>query len=351
MASEASELVRALQHSRLGRTVVRSAVCHLLADYHVKAPLDVAKEVYADDKDLVTIIRAASTITSMANTPTLVGIQGDADFISVLGAASAVASLFDRCPKLRFDGRGAIPVPSLVANAANAGFVIEGGPIPAHQGAFSNIVLTPRKFAGIMEYSRELFLHSTPNIEAVVRVTMADSYSLALDAAALSTTVGDATIVQGLRNGISGTTPSVLTNKSEALAEDVGKLVTAVSAVAGNSQIVFIASAAQALALNMLPRFPYVALTSASLAAKTVVAVASNAIVSAMDATPRFKISSESTVVMDDVGAPVSTSPGVYGSPTRSNWQTDTLSLRMIAEVSFALRSASGLAWMSPVLW
>ena len=351
MPSEVSEITRALQRSRFGRTIVRTAVCHLLGDYLSKTVPDVAREIYPDDKDLGIHTRAASTISGMTNTTALVGSQADLDFISVLGASSAVAVLFERCARMQFNGRGSIPVPGIVANAANAAFVTEGGPIPARQGAFSSVVLAPRKFAGIMEYNRELLMHSVPNIEAVVRVVMADSYSLALDAAALSTTVGDGTIVQGLRYGIAGLTPSALTVKSEALAADIEQLVTAVSVIAGNSPIIFICSAAQATVLKMLPRFPFEVLISASLAPKTAVAIATNSICSAMDATPRFKISSESTVVMDDVGAPISTSPGVFGYPIRSNYQTDTLSLRMIAEISFALRNSSGLAWLSNTLW
>jgi len=44
-------------------------------------------------------------------------------------------------------------------------------------------------------------------------------------------------------------------------------------------------------------------------------------------------------------------SPNVTGAPARSLWQGDEIGLKVRMEVSWALRSASGLAYMTAVNW
>jgi hypothetical protein len=92
--------------------------------------------------------------------------------------------------------------------------------------------------------------------------------------------------------------------------------------------------------------FPFEVLASAALPDKTVIAIAGNALASAVDAVPRLDIGDQGTIVMaDDAGAVMAS------APTRSLWQTDTVSLRMRMEVSWGLRAAAGLAWTQNVVW
>jgi hypothetical protein len=355
-----SDVTARLIHDRRGRLIVRAAVCHLLAHHHHQTVPEIAKAYYDDDKDLnrvapFTLTRAAVVPSSMTNVG-LVQTIGVSDFNNVIAGVAATPLLWPLGLQLRFDGRGAIAVSAITANAGMAAFTGEGLPIPVEQGALGAIVLVPHKFGGIMSFTRELFEHSIPNIEAVVRSTLSSSYGLSMDAAALGAVAGDGVVTAGLRFGIAGLPPATITgaitNRSEAMVADVEQMVAQVGTVAGNAPIVFVCSPAQTAALKMLPNFPYTVLASPALPLKTCICIASNSLVSAMDPVPRFEISREATMVMDD-SAPValSTSPGVFGSPIRSNWQTDTISLRMIAEVSWGIRNPLGLAHMSPVLW
>src|SRR5258705_6191309 len=134
MASELSELTRQLQHSRLGRVSVREAVCVLLANRDSTSVRDAGKTYYSHDKDLMKHLetRAASTITSMSNTPTLVDTVGVADFNSLSGSA-AVSSLWPLGTQLSFDGHGAISVPGYAASPNNMAVVGEGAAISVEQ--------------------------------------------------------------------------------------------------------------------------------------------------------------------------------------------------------------------------
>jgi hypothetical protein len=92
---------------------------------------------------------------------------------------------------------------------------------------------------------------------------------------------------------------------------------------------------------------------SSVLADKTIIAVASNCLVSALDPAPTFEVSNAATLVMRDDPTALGTvgTPNVVGAPARSLFQSDAIGIKVRMEVSWALRSSSGLAYMSAVNW
>ena len=62
------------------------------------------------------------------------------------------------------------------------------------------------------------------------------------------------------------------------MADDITALAAPVAPVAGNGSVVLIAAAEQATRLGFAPRMPFTVLVSSSLAAGTVIAVATNAV-------------------------------------------------------------------------
>jgi hypothetical protein len=92
-------------------------------------------------------------------------------------------------------------------------------------------------------------------------------------------------------------------------------------------------------------------LTSASLAARTVIAVAAAAIVSATDGAPQIDARSETALHLADPAAEIVTAGGSRATPVGSVFQTDSIALRMRLPIAWALRDARGLAWMSNVNW
>jgi hypothetical protein len=366
MAELLSDVTARIENSRLGRPIVRAAVATLLAHIEQVSVEQIVHRIYRD-KDvnygITAIVKAASAPADMTTSgwaDTLVQTVSMADFLSIMGPISAAREVMQRGAQFRFNGAGVISVSGITASATSASFVQEGLPIPVRQLAATNLLLAPRKFATICVVTREIFQHSLPNIETAVKAALADAVGVAADGKMFDAVASDGVRPAGLLNGISGLTPSALTVKSESLQADVQQLiagaagVTGVGSIAGNAPIIFIASPAQATALRMLPHFPYEVFASSGLAAaKTVIAIASNALASACDPVPRMNINEQTAVHMNDVPLPIGTagSPNVVAAPTRSLWQTDSIGLRMVWEVSWGLRAAAGLAWMTNVLW
>lgn len=314
---------------------------------------DLIARNWPHDKDVELLVRAAVSPDSMTTTTALVE-TALVDFVAALGPQSAGAQLLARGLQLKFDGKGAFIVPGIIADAANTSFVLEGGAIPVRQVVVnSGPTLSPKKFATIAVFQREIFEHSVPNIERLVGAVLSESYGLALSSAVLDTAAADASRPAGLRFGIAATTASSNTDHDQAMVEDVSTLAAAVSALAANGEIIFVASPKQATALRLRSRaaFPYLVLASSSLAPGVVIAVAANALVSAIDTAPRFSRATDATLHMDKLPGAIGGSPNVVASPTTSLFQTGAVGLRMITEVSWGLRSNLGVAWTQSVVW
>jgi len=336
------------------KSLTRAVVSHL-ATSKDGYPFDFAQEKWPTDTDAHWLTKAATSPTTTTAAPSLLQTL-TADFLSSLGPVSAGAALLDHGIKLSFAGNAVIRVPKIIADDDGAGFIAEGSAIPVRQLTAGSTTLEPRKFATISVFTGELFQHSIPNIEIIVRQVLTESVGLALDAALLGTTAGDTTKPAGLRYGIVALTPSGATPVGqEPMVKDVSALISAVAPVAGNAPIVILASPARAMLLRLragATDIPAEILATSALADDELVAIASNALVSATDAVPRFSSSNEALIHMEDASPlPISTagSPNTVAAPARSLFQTDTAGLRMIMEVSWGLRHASGLAWIDNI--
>jgi hypothetical protein len=318
-------------------------------------PVGMARRNWPHDKGLELITKAATTPGSMSSSNWAGAIVGATvpDFLGALGPASASAMLLARGTQFVFDNTGFIILPATTATASNADFIGENAPFPVIQfDSSSKVILAPRKFATISVFTHETFQHTTPNVEAVVRATLAQSVGLALDSKLLDTVAASATRPAGLRNGISAGSTSAATPRSEAMAADIASLVHGCSAVAGNASIIIVAAPAQAAALKLWNRanLDYEVLASSGLAAGVVVAIASNALVSAVDPAPRFEIVNQ-TALHFDSSSPLDITTAAVAATTKSLFQSDLVGLRTIFELSWGLRDPAGLAWLGSVTW
>ena len=82
-------------------------------------------------------------------------------------------------------------------------------------------------------------------------------------------------------------------------------------------------------------------------------AVAPNAIASAVGTDPRFETSDEAVVHMEDDPAALSAAgtPNTVAAPVRSLFQTNCTSLKLTFDVAWTRRASAGVAWMEDVLW
>jgi hypothetical protein len=136
------------------------------------------------------------------------------------------------------------------------------------------------------------------------------------------------------------------------MAADIATLVTAVSAVAGNAPIIIVAAPAQAAALRLWNRvnLDYEVLASSGLAAGVVVAIASNALVSAVDPAPRFEIAKDTALHFDN-SSPLDITTTAVAATVKNLFQSDLVGLRTIFELSWGLHDPAGLAWLGSVTW
>src|SRR5262249_46659710 len=148
-----------------------------------------------------------------------------------------------------------------------------------------SLTLTPKTFGTLAAFTRETFEHSLPTIESTVRVVLTESVGHALDTAMFSNTAADATRPAGLLLGIGAT--SAATAADLAMLSDLETLAAAVAPVAANSPILFVASPKQARRMQYSAQLKDVEVfASSALADKTVIAIASNSLASAIDPAP-----------------------------------------------------------------
>jgi hypothetical protein len=102
----------------------------------------------------------------------------------------------------------------------------------------------------------------------------------------------------------------------------------------------------------MLQGYPVI--VSSTQPAATVVLVDAADFMSVSGDDPRFEVSDQATLHFDDttplqigtVGA-----PATVAAPARSMFQTDSLALRMILPLNWAMRRTGVIAWIAAVTW
>jgi hypothetical protein len=268
----------------------------------------------------------------------LAGVPADVD--ADVGGSCAARSV--RAGQFRRRGEDHAPH----HHAGVASWVAEGAPIRVSQmptGAGPS--LEPYKLATIVLLTREMIDGS--NAEAIVRQALLDSTAPALDASLFSNNAGTPGLQPpGLLNGVTPITASTSTNKTEAMDDDLAALVQAIAARAGNGSVAFVAAPAQATRiLTRANATPGPVLMSASIAPKTVIGVATDALVAAVEPTA-IDASRSATIHRDDSPLPID-----GATPVASIFQTDEVALRLRLPVSWTVRAGGAVAVVSATAW
>ena len=301
-----------------------------------------------DDHLADMVLRAVVVPTALAGNTALARVS--VAFLETLVPLSAGADLLLRGLGLNFNGAASIRVPGITIPTAD--FVGEGTPIPAPLiTTSSGPTLTPFKIAALSSLTNEMM--RSPNAEDMVRQVLVEACGPALDKVIFSTNAAASDRPAGLRFGIAGLTPAAGTSgKDQIIVDDLQALATALAPVAGNSNIVIVASPDAAVALQMrVFREEWPILVSAQLPARTVIMIAVNAIVSAVEGAPQIDASSQASFVPDTVPQEIVTSAGTPATSVGSLYQADEVALRLRWPITWALRASNGLAWMTNVNW
>jgi hypothetical protein len=259
---------------------------------------------------------------------------------------SGYASIATRTPLFSIDEMSKVTVGGEVA----ASWIAEGQPINAQSGSLASVTLQPRKLACLVSFTEEM-LEDGVNVATSVGTLLSAGIASALDTTFFGTAAASASAPAGILNGISATTASTATPPSEAALADLKGLVAALTAP--TDPVFVVAPARQTYLQALLPGalgLPIFA--SGSIPANRIICVDCGALVAAHGTTPRFASSREATLHMDTVAQPISAtgSPNTIASPTRSTYQEDTVALRAILVVAWALR-AGGVSFADVTAW
>ena len=339
-------------------------------------------KAYGDDEATKAVCELVLKAPSAPAMTTVVGWAAElvqqivADLMPTLLPSAVYPSLSAQGLKLTFgrNGRIIIPTRSLTPTVAGS-FVGEGAPIPVRQAAFTSQTLTPKKMAVISTWTREMDEHSIPAIEGILREAIQQDTAISIDSVLLDTNAATAVRPAGLRNGVTGLTPTANTNGAfEALVGDLKNLTGAIlTATNGNIRnMVFIMNPQQALSIGFIQPpnpsglFPFrdeinagrlngrPLIQSGTVPLGVVICLDAADFVSVNGDTPRFEISDQATLHMEDTNpANIGSAgtPPVVAAPVQSMFQTDSLALRLILPMNWVMRRIGVVAWVAGVTW
>lgn len=363
--------------------IVKAGVIRAFAHTR-KVPAEIARQglveagypQYSDDTtrvfaDYLARAEAAPAMTTVVGWAAELSQTTYADYVDLLYAKSVFRQLSGHALSLSFGNAGQISIPYRDALPSIAGsFVGEGMPIPVRQAGFRSQVLTRKKVAVITTFTREMSEASVPAIEGVLRAAIQEDTAGVIDNVLMDNVAADAIRPAGLLNGV---TPIAATAGGDfnALVTDLKNLIGALlAATAGNLRDVVLLMNPQerlSASLKALPGvsvFPFMAdlsggrllghtvIESGGVPLGTIVAIDAADFVIVGGAAPRFEVSDQATLAMEDTDP----QPIVGGTPSpapvvRSLWQTDSLGLRLILPVNWAMRRADMIAAVSGVTW
>jgi HK97 family phage major capsid protein len=335
--------------------------------------------VFGDDE----ITKAGFQLaTKAASAPALTTVTGwaaelvqptFAEMMPTLFPESVYGPLSAKGLRLTFGRYGAINIPTRAITPTIAGsFVGEGQPIPVRQGLFTTQQLLPKAMKVISTWSREMQIHSIPEVSALIRDAIQQDTSIAVDTILLDTGAKTTVRPAGLRNGISGLTPTA-GGGFTALVGDLKALIGAVNTATNNNlrNPVWLMNPVQKVSIGFIqpttatPLFPFAAqvendmllgypiIDSGTVPAGVVIFMDAADYVSATDDTPKFDVSDSATLHMEDttpLNIGTAGAPATVAAPSQSMFQTDCIALRMVLPMDWLMRRAS-LAWVSGVTW
>ena len=359
--------------------LVRTGVVQLMAHRQRQPIAQTMREIYGEDEATKAVVEWAMRAATAPAMTTVTGWAAElvqqivVDFMATLYPKAIFPRLSTLGLSLSFGRNGRIIIPTRSVTPTIAGsFVGEGQPIPVRQGAFTSQTLTPKKMAVITTWTREIDEHSIPAIEGLLRNAVQEDTAISLDSVLLDS--NPATIVRpaGILNGITGLTPTA-GGGFAALTGDIKAVSGALlSGTKGNvrqpawlmnpQQI----NSAMYVAAPGAGVFPYreevnngqlggwPIIDSGTVPLGTVIAIDAADFVAVGGDAPRFEISDQATLHMEDTAPEdigTAGTPAVVAAPVKSMWQTDSLALRLILPINWTIRRPGVVSFVSGVTW
>jgi HK97 family phage major capsid protein/HK97 family phage prohead protease len=359
--------------------IFRGMVVAVKAHVEKRNPVDILRETYGEDQTTKAVtdivLNKAAVAPADTATPAWAGAlvqTAIGDFFELLMPQSVYPRLSAIGGRFGFGRNGTVSLPTRDATPTVAGsFVGEGAPIPVRRAGFSAVTLTPKKMAVITTMTREITERSTPQIEQLLRNAIQEDTAVSIDSVLLDALAATTIRPAGLRNGATTAAGTAGGDIAAVRADVKGMLGSLITATAGNIRNpVWIMNPIQALGLSMVEnaagdtpfeeeitggRFRgYPVIQSTTVPAGTVLLLDAADFFSATGDDPRFDVSDQATLHMEDTTPlQISTAgtPNVVAAPVRSMFQTDSLALRMILPMNWALRRPNMVVERTAVTW
>ena len=347
--------------------LVRAVAVQGIAHHTGKSLDQVLDERYKGHEATSVITKADQTI----GTTTVSGWASElvqtvyAEFLQALTPFSIYPAIAARGIRLSFDGYGTVSIPSRTAGGAAGGFVGEGAPIRVGRITTAATTMTAKKLGVIVPFSRELAKRSTPQIESLVRQAIMEDTATTLDPLFLDAVAADTARPAGLLNGVAAVAVGAGGGDYEAVIADIAALMAPFDTANASYNITLIMHPAQARRLSMMPgpdgtfgwserlmsEFNIVKSTSAT--AGRLIALRNSDLATAEGDAPEFDISEQATVHMEDTSPLeiVSGTGPTTADPVRSFFQTATIGVRMLMDMSWKMRRSGMVQWVNGTSW
>lgn len=347
--------------------VTRGVLVRALAYVERRSVDDVLKERYPDHEATRIITKADQTLgtTTVSGWASELVQTAYGEFVQALTGYSIYPALRDRGIGLSFDSAGNVTIPGRTAGGAGGGFVGEGQPIRVGRLTTNSVSMTPKKMGVIVPFSRELAKRSTPAIEGLVRQAILEDTSAVLDPLLLDAVAGDTIRPAGLLNGVAAVATGFGGGDYQAVIEDFKALLAPFITANAADGITVIMNPIQGLNLALMPgpvgqpnwfaeiqkRINIVESTHAT--AGRLIALRSADFATALGDEPEFDVSEQATIHMEDT-TPLEIVSGTgptTADPVRSLWQTASIGVRMLWDISWKMRRAGMVQWINGTSW
>lgn len=347
--------------------MVRAAVANaisLITGKEIKRVLD---ERYPGHEATAVICKADQTLgtTGVSGWASELIQTAYADFLTALTGFSIYPALRDRGVGLSFDGAGTVSIPSRTAGGSGGGFVAEGSPIRVGRITTAATTMTPRKMGVIIPFSKELAKRSTPAIEALVRQAILEDTSSVLDPLLLDAVASSTARPAGLLNGVNAAANGFAGGDYAAVKEDFKALLAPFIAANAADNITVVMNSAQGLSLALMEgpignpdwfkaiRDRVTLIESTHATANRLIALRNSDFATATGDAPEFDVSEQATIHMEDT-TPLEIVSGTgptAADPVRSLWQTNSVGIRMLMDISWKMRRTGMVQWIDTTTW
>jgi HK97 family phage prohead protease/HK97 family phage major capsid protein len=354
-----------------GDLIIRQAVCTILAQVTQRDPISILEERYGDHEATNVVVRAAVD-------PAKTTVQGWASelietetvaFMETLRDISFYPRLAAMGTNLQFGpGRGALKIPARAATPSISGsFVAEGAPIPVRRFGLTSATLSPHKMGVISYFTKELAKYSNPQIEGLLRQEIRGDTADTIDTLLIDATAGSGTRPAGLLYNVSALDASTQGGWA-AIMEDIDTLAAPFDTAKAGRNLVLLMNKREARKLNFVPGpddklgsmrqiltdSGITPISSLNVPAGRLIMIDAADFATAIEDQPEFDVSEQAVIHAEDTSpANIGTAgtPNTVAAPVISMFQTASIALRMLMDVTWAMRRAGMVQWIDGADW